>query len=233
MSTTPGWRYATSRRRVLTLLAGAAGMAMWPVTPVAAAQRRIRRICRDAWGAKPVSGKMRAHSIVRVSVHHSGVGFWDNRRAPARFRSHQASHQAKGWPDIAYHLLIDRHGHVYRGRPLWARGDTATDYNPRGHLLVMCEGNFQKQSPTAAQIRALVDVLAWACVKYDLPLHRIKGHRDVASTVCPGDRLYRLLEDGSIRRRVRGRIDQGGVSLRTICGDAGDRLVERIESGDA
>lgn len=176
---------------------------------------------------------MRAHRIVRVTVHHSGVAFWDNRRAPARFRSHQANHQARGWPDIAYHLLIDRHGHVYRGRPLWARGDTATNYNPRGHLLVMCEGNFNTQAPTAAQVKALVHVLAWACVKYDLPLRRIKGHRDVASTSCPGDGLYRLLEDGSIRRRVRRRINRGGVSLRNICGDAGDRLVTRIERGDA
>ncbi len=233
MSTTPGWRHVTSRRRVLTLLAGTAAIATWPVTRATAAQRRIRAICRDAWGARPPSGKLRAHSIVRVTVHHSGVGFWDNRRAPARFRSHQASHQAQGWPDIAYHLLIDRHGHVYRGRPLWARGNTATNYNPRGHLSVMCEGNFQKQSPTDAQVSALVDVLAWACVKYDLPLYRIKGHRDFAATACPGDRLYRLLDDGSIRRRVRRRIKAGGVSLRTICGDAGDRLVARIERGDA
>ncbi|HSJ43528.1 MAG TPA: peptidoglycan recognition family protein [Euzebyales bacterium] len=176
---------------------------------------------------------MRAHSIERVTVHHSGVGFWDNRKAPARFRSHQANHQARGWPDIAYHLLIDRRGHVYRGRPLWARGDTGTDYNPRGHLLVMCEGNFEKQKPTDAQVRALVHVLAWACVTYDLPLRRIKGHRDFANTACPGDALYRLLENGTIRRRVRRRINRGGVSLRKICGDAGDRLVARIESGDA
>lgn len=70
-------------------------------------------------------------------------------------------------------------------------------------------------------------------MKYDLPLHRIKGHRDFAGTACPGDRLYRLLDDGSIRRRVRRRINNGGVSLRTLCGDAGDRLVARIERGDA
>jgi hypothetical protein len=173
--------------------------------------RRVRRICRRSWGAKPRSGSYRRHSIVRVTVHHSGVAFYDNRRAPARFRSHQASHQANGWPDIAYHLLIDRHGHVYRGRPLWARGDTSTNYNPR----------------------ALVRVLAWAVERYDLPLYRIKGHRDHASTACPGDRLYRLLEDGTLRRRVRRRIKAGGVSLRTICGEEGDALVARIVSGDA
>lgn len=233
MSMTSGQRRVLSRRRVLTLLAGTAGIAVWPVTWASAAQRRIRVICRDAWGARSRSGKLRGHRIRRVTVHHSAVGLWDNRKAPARFRSHQANHQARGWPDIAYHLLIDRHGHVYRGRPRWARGDTATNYNPRGHLLVMCEGNFEKQAPTDAQVKALVHVLAWACVKYDLPLWRIKGHRDYAATSCPGDTLYRLLEDGTIRRRVRRRINKGGVSLRKICGDAGDRLVARIERGAA
>lgn len=69
----------------MTLLAGAAGMTLWPVTWAAAAQQRIRAICRDAWGAKPTSGGMQAHSIVRVTVH-SGTALWDNRKAPARFR---------------------------------------------------------------------------------------------------------------------------------------------------
>lgn len=232
MSTALGWREVTSRRRVLALLGGTAGLAVVPVTRARAAVRRIRVICRDAWGARPRSGRMRAHRIVRVTVHHSGVAFTNNRTAPARFRAHQANHQARGWPDIAYHLLIDRRGHVYRGRSLWARGDTATDYNPRGHLLVMCEGNFERQAPTAAQVKALVHVLAWACVKYDLPLHRIKGHRDFANTTCPGDRLARLLDDGTIRRRVRRRITNGGVSRRNVCGGAADRLVARIERGD-
>ena len=79
---------------------------------------------------------------------------------------------------------------------------------------------------------ALVDVLAWACVRYDLPLSRIRGHRHYASTSCPGQHLGRLIADGTIRRRVRRRIDAGGVSLRTVCGDAGDRLVARIGRGE-
>lgn len=227
------WVSRASRRRALAWIGGAVGLTLQPVPAAAAAVRRVRVIRRSSWGARRRTGPYRSHQISRVTVHHSGVTFRDNRRAPARFRSHQASHQAQGWPNIAYHLMIDRHGHVYRGRPLSARGDTATNYNPRGHLLVMCEGNFERQSPTDAQVQALVDVLAWACVRYDLPLKRIRGHRDYAATACPGDRLYRLLASGALRRRVRRRINNGGVSLRRISDDAGDALVARIVSGDA
>lgn len=232
MSTAPHRPAVVSRRAALTLLGASAGLLLAPGTAIAAATRRVRAICRDAWGARPRSGPYRRHRISRITVHHSAVGLWDNRKAPARFRSHQANHQARGWPDIAYHLLIDRRGHVYRGRPIWARGNTGTNYNPSGHLLVLCEGNFDTQWPSEAQVRSLVKVLAWASVKYDVPLYRIRGHRHYASTSCPGDRLATMIDNGTLRRRVRRRVD-GGVSLRTICGDTADRLVARIVSGDA
>jgi hypothetical protein len=221
-----------SRRRAFAVIGSALAVALQPIQAVAAATRRYRVICKASWGARPRTGSFHYHRIERITVHHSAVTFWDNRRAPARFRAHQRAHQERGWPDIAYHLLIDRRGHVYRGRPLWARGDTATNYNPHRHLLVMCEGNFDEQSPTKDQLRALIDVLAWACERYDLSVWRINGHRRYASTACPGKNLSRLLTDGTIRRRVRSRIKNGGTSLVKICGDAGDALVARIVSGE-
>ncbi|MDQ3954599.1 MAG: N-acetylmuramoyl-L-alanine amidase, partial [Actinomycetota bacterium] len=67
-------------------------------------------ICREAWGARKPKGGFRRHTIRRLTVHHSGAVLRDNSDAPSRFRSYQAGHQAEGWPDIAYHMLIDRHG---------------------------------------------------------------------------------------------------------------------------
>jgi hypothetical protein len=199
----------------------------------ALASRTVTMICRRAWGARPPSGEFHRHRIRRLTVHHSAVVLRDNRKAPERFRDHQAAHQAEGWPDIAYHILIDRNGHVYEGRPFWARGDTATDYRPRGHLLVLCEGNFDRQRPSREQAASLADVLAWAVRRFDVPVARIKGHRDYAATACPGRRLYRLIEDGTLRRRVRRRLRGGGVRLDEICGKAGRRLVRDIEAGRA
>jgi N-acetylmuramoyl-L-alanine amidase len=220
-----------SRRSFLAGLAGAAASVLLPQAAVAS--RTVTMICRRAWGARPPSGEFHRHRIRRITVHHSAVVLRDNRKAPERFRDHQAAHQARGWPDIAYHVLIDRNGHVYEGRPRWARGDTGTDYSTRGHLLVLCEGNFDRQRSTPEQIASLVDVLAWAVRRYDVPVGRIKGHRDYASTACPGRRLYRLIEDGTLHARVRRRLRAGGVRLDEICGKAGRRLVRDIEAGRA
>lgn len=198
---------------------------------VGGSAKEIDRICRRAWGAEPPRGSFRRHRIRRLTVHHSAVVLRDNRDAPGHFRAHQRAHFARGWPDIAYHILIDRNGNVYAARPIWARGNTATNYNPRGHLLVMCEGNFDRQRPSRAQVRALVDVLAWASKRYDVPLRRIRGHRQYADTACPGRALQRLIRNGTIRDRVRRRLRAGGVVLDRLCGRAGRRRVRRIENG--
>ena len=139
----------------------------------------------------------------------------------------------RGWPDIAYHLLIDRNGNVYEGRPISAVGDTATNYDPTGHLLVMCEGSFGVQRPSAAQVRALVDVLAWGCGRYSVAPRTIAGHLEYADTACPGAALQRLIASGEIRRRVRDRLAAGGVTSVELCGDEGRRRVEDIEAGRA
>jgi hypothetical protein len=218
-----------TRRRLLA--GGLAGAGLVAVRASdALAVRSIDAICRSAWGARRPSGSMVEHRIVRLTVHHSGVRLADNRDAPARFRSHQASHQARGWADIAYHLLIDRHGNVYRGRNPRYRGDTATSYDPTGHLLVMCEGDFDRQGISRRQYQALAEVLAWACRKYDVPRRRIRGHKDFAPTACPGGDLYRRIESGSLRNKVVRRFREG-VRLHRLCGPEGRARVEAIEAG--
>jgi len=219
-----------TRRRFLAWLAGGIAALTRPLL-VLAAQRTVELICREAWGARKPTGEFRRHRIRRITVHHSAVVLRDNRLAPERLRSHQAAHQERGWPDIAYHLLIDRRGNVYEGRPRWAIGDTATNYDPRGHLLVMCEGNFQEQRPSAAQVGALVDVLAWGVERYGVGVRTIRGHLEYADTACPGRALQRRL--GEVRRRVRERLDAGGARLVELCGQEGEARVEAIEAGEA
>jgi len=220
-----------TRRGFLAGALGAIAGVLVPRAPALAAPS-VRMICRRAWGAEPPGDGLERHRIRRITVHHSAAVLTDNRDAPARFRSHQQAHFDNGWPDIAYHLLIDRNGNLYEGRRWRFRGDTATDYEPKGHLLVMCEGNFDEQKPSKAQQAALVDVLAWATAEFDVAVSRIAGHRDYASTACPGAKLYRLLEDGTIRRRVRRRLRAGGVELQELCGKAGKERVEAIEAGE-
>lgn len=194
--------------------------------------RRIDVICKKAWGAEPVNGRFSRHTVRRLTVHHSGGILRRNRRAPDQLRAIQRYHQSRGFPDIAYHFIVDRHGNVYKGRPTWARPDTFTDYNPRGHLTVMCLGNFSEQKIPAPQVSAARDVLAWAIEEFDVPIRKIRGHRDYTATACPGDDLYRLIENRKLRRAVRRRLDRGGTTLDRLCGREGRRRVRAIERGD-
>ena len=150
-----------SRRQALWVPAAAVGATLLGASPAEAATRRVALLQRSAWDARPPSGPFVRQQISHITIHHSAVILRDNRQAPTQLRTFQADHQARGWPDIAYHLLIDRHGNVYQGRPIWAVGDTNTSYNPRGHLLVMALGNFEEQAISAPQFSAMLNVLAW------------------------------------------------------------------------
>ncbi|MDQ3986546.1 MAG: peptidoglycan recognition protein family protein [Actinomycetota bacterium] len=219
-----------SRRELLGAVAAGVTLPLTRIAPAPAGAREIEIICKWAWGGRAATGEFHRHTVRRLTVHHSGVRLTDNRDVPERLRNYQRGHQAQGWPDIAYHLIVDRRGNIYKGRPFWARGDTRTDYDPRGHLLVMCEGNFSQQRVSDRQVRALVAVLAWAARRFEVPIRTIRGHRFYAATECPGDDLNRRITGGAIRRRVR-RSDR--VTARRLCGDAGRQRVRAIERGDA
>jgi hypothetical protein len=221
------------RRTFLIGALSAAAAWLLPGRAAAGDPKRVEIICRGAWGASAPGNGLRRHRIRRLTVHHSAVPLVDNTLAPGRFRSHQQAHFSNGWPDIAYHVLIDRNGNVYRGRRPRFRGDTATDYDPAGHLLVLCEGDFDAQTLSGPQVTALVDVLAWASGRFGVKPRTIRGHRDYAATACPGMRLHRLIANGKLRARVRRRLRNGGVDLVTLCGKAGRRRVRQIERGIA
>lgn len=157
------------------------------------------------WGGTR-SGAEAGHRqrIERITLHHGGTAV-DPARGTAEYLRNlqQWSRQEKGWNDLPYHFLIDQSGRVFEGRDLDLAGDTNTGYNPTGHALVAVLGNFEEEEPTPAQLQAVVNVMAWLVVNYDVPLERIAGHSNFSSiTVCPGKHLNRLLKDGSLQRAI-------------------------------
>ncbi len=137
----------------------------------------------------------------------------------------------RGWADLAYHFLVDANGHVYEGRPVTAVGDTGTNYDPTGHFLVCAEGDFNQQSIPAVQVAAVADVLAWGAVHFGVDPSTIRGHRDWASTSCPGEIFYPLISDGALEAVVRDRVAAGTAGLTVLCGDAAIQRVADIEAG--
>lgn len=167
-----------------------------------------------------------------MTVHHTGAVLGDNRNAPERLRQHQRLHQGeRGWIDIAYHVGVDRNGNIYALRAPELVGDTATEYDPNGHFLVLCEGDFDQETVTEEQLHGAALAFAWGAQQFNIPTDTLKGHRDFAGTACPGANLYAYVTSGDLRRRVDEMVAAGPVNLQEICGQEAAEKVAAIEAG--
>jgi hypothetical protein len=168
-----------------------------------------------------------------MTLHHTAVVLGDNSMSPARLRQHQNYHMdSLGWIDIAYHIGIDRNGNVFELRTTKLAGDTATDYDTSGHFLVVCEGNFDEEPVSEAQIDSAARTFAWAVRSFGVTSQTLAGHRDVApGTDCPGTDLYAYLANGELRERIDGYLLAGRVELAQVCGSQADAMVAGIEAG--
>jgi N-acetylmuramoyl-L-alanine amidase-like protein len=232
-----------SRRRLLRL-AGTAGLAVAtvgacskapaaPPAPVVSPSASTVVLCRNAWGALPPRPGGTPHTPNFMTIHHTAVVLGDNSNAPARLRQHQHYHQdSQGWIDIAYHFSVDRKGNIYQLRDPDLVGDTATRYDPTGHFLVVCEGDFDKEEVTEEQLDSSALVFAWAAQHFNIPTERLGGHRDASSdTACPGASLYGHVTSGDLRGRVDVISAAGPVDLSIICGPEAEGIVADIEAG--
>ncbi|HUR91773.1 MAG TPA: N-acetylmuramoyl-L-alanine amidase [Gemmatimonadaceae bacterium] len=177
------------------LLAGCAGARTSPMVPPG-----IHFVSRAEWGAKPPVLPMRAHSLGRLTIHHTGTNQNPARSVSEKLQDLQLFSQrddslASGrrkpaWADVPYHFYVAVDGAVGEGRDWRYAGDSNTAYDPAGHLLVVVEGNFQRDTLTSAQ-RSTLDALIPALARrFRIPAGKLASHRDYAQTECPGANLY-------------------------------------------
>lgn len=152
------------------------------------------------------------HEITHVTLHHTGSAepLRPEDDPVQKLRGLQSwGARDRNWWDVPYHFLIDLEGKVYEGRDWRYMGETNTTYDPAGHFLISVIGNYARQEPTAPQLDAIADLMAWAITRFDLPLDRIGGHYNYAETSCPGEHLREYLEDGTFRKLVEDRLERG------------------------
>lgn len=194
---------------------------------------------RDTWGKNlqptgPMS--LEAPEDVRfLLVHHSASpNNYSVEQSIQYLRSFYRYHTSaeKGWPDIAYNFLVDRYGQIFEGRagsiesPV--RGDATG--GSQGYALLCCFiGDHTNTAPTPEAQSAMVALLAWLAVTYNIDpspgattefvsrgsnLHpegklvttpTITGHRTMSRTTCPGDQAFDLVQN-SFPARVRDRL---------------------------
>jgi hypothetical protein len=128
-------------------------------------------------------------------------------------------------------MSVDRNGNIYELRDPGIVGDTATDYDPTGHFLVLCEGDFDKEAVTEPQLHGAALAFAWAAQQFSILTNTLAGHRDFAATSCPGSSLYAHLTSGDLQQRVADLVLAGPVNLQKICGPEASAKVAAIEAG--
>jgi hypothetical protein len=165
---------------------------------------------RAQWGANE---NMRQASSLHYGevhagfVHHTVNGNdYTPDEVPGILRSIYAYHtQSRGWSDIGYNFLVDKFGRIWEGRyggvdrPVV--GAHTLNYNDYAFAMSAI-GNYQVAKPTPAMLQAYGVLFAWKLSLHGVDaastqqwvgsryFEAINGHRDAASTLCPGQYLY-------------------------------------------
>ena len=159
-------------------------------------------------------------------------------------------HTRKGWPDIAYNVLVDSGGQIWEGRAGSIAGPVRGDATggSQGYAILCCFiGDFTNQAPTPAAMRAMTKKLTWLACRHRIDMtpgrrvpfisrleplaegtrvrtRPIAGHRDMTRTSCPGDRLYGQISTVLIPGVRAGLKPATGGAVRSDGGGAGALL---------
>ena len=132
----------------------------------------------------------------------------------------------RNWDDVGYHFLVDQEGRVYAGRELEYMGAHVGggDKSDRrlhanfGAIGIALLGDFREREPSLGQVTALEELLAYLRYRYTILPDHVLGHREMGpvllqrglpgpkeGTICPGDRLFDVVEGWR-----EGRLDKKG-----------------------
>ncbi|HIN09258.1 MAG TPA: N-acetylmuramoyl-L-alanine amidase [Phycisphaerales bacterium] len=165
----------------------------------------IGAISRSRWAkGPPIPKNMKIMQPVKyITIHHDGMTLFTTTSLPlaeARLEKIRKDHlQRNGgrWGDIGYHFAIDPAGRLWEGRSLRWQGAHVLASN-EGNIGVVVLGNYNRQILNRAQSLRIESTIRWLMKKYNVPVSRVKTHKEWAATDCPGKSLQRLMV--SLRR---------------------------------
>lgn len=155
-------------------------------------------VSREEWGAAHGQGSELRGERVGYVLHHfasphvdCGAGVDREVQAIQGVEKYHAVN--RGWNGIGYHFVVFQSGRIFEGRG-WERvGAHASGHNRTTYGICLAIDG-ANHSPTRAAVEAvrwLIEVgVKLGYVEED---YTLRGHRDVGSTTCPGELVYRLL----------------------------------------
>jgi|GEM_PF-1440787 len=167
-------------------------------------------LSRAAWGAAKRRGSDIAQTPYRVTIHHTdGARTTTEAETAAAVREIQNYHMVgraregkEAFEDIGYHFLIDGAGRVVEGRHADVLGAHTAGAN-QGNIGVAMMGDFNKMTPTTAQVESLTRLVSYLAVKYGQdPSNKafLQPHQHYNETDCPGKNMMAIFED--LRQRI-------------------------------
>lgn len=118
-------------------------------------------------------------------------------------------HLARGWSDIGYHDVIRRNGILELGRPIERQGAHVKGFNEFSIGIALVGGvardNWTPEDNfTRAQIETATKLCFELMLRYDIPLHRILGHKEVINNITHGSpKACPVLDMEKFRRHLK------------------------------
>lgn len=175
-------------------------------------QDQLEFIPQSTWrsGLAAPSYSRSFHEVFHNVVHHS-AGSNSSTNYTQVVRDIYLYHtQVNGWSDIGYNYLISQDGTIYAGRdPAGGSQDNVRGAHfcggNSGTLGVCLLGNYETATPTSPTWTSLEQLLTYQLLDQEHSpfdkfshslgqLAAVVGHRDGCSTLCPGENVYRQLE---------------------------------------
>lgn len=163
----------------------------------------LRAIPRSTWTNRnpSLSNINLMNGVARITVHHEGftpVEFDDVETTQRRIQVIQNVHtRDRNWADIGYHFIVDRAGRLWQGRDLRYQGAHVRDNNPH-NVGIMLLGNFDKQRPSPAQMRTLLETVTKLQRYYRVGAHKVQTHQEIVRTACPGRTLQAQVQSARV-----------------------------------
>ena len=121
-------------------------------------------------------------NINKIVVHHTGTPQSTTVESIRHYHT-----KVLGWKDIGYHYLIEAGGTLRLGRPDGIIGAHTKGLN-RESIGIALIGNYMGREPNPYALNKLSILLR--DLYYQFPYAKVVAHREVAPTLCPGDKLH-------------------------------------------
>ncbi|GFR04964.1 peptidoglycan recognition protein 1, partial [Trichonephila clavata] len=156
----------------------------------------VEIVSRKEWRARPpVRFRTMKLPLNHVIIQHTATTFCKTKPQCMRdIQFIQDYHlDYKGWGDIGYNFLIGGDGRVYEGVGWRNQGSHSINFNSIS-LGIAFIGDYTNVAPCQKSLNSTLNLLKCGVKEgYLSPTREIHGHRDVACTASPGDRLYAII----------------------------------------